>query len=75
MARLATFLLLSLLFVSTLSLAARSGPALPNHSTPKTQAQGIADEDGCDGIGEEECLMRRTLAAHVDYIYTQKHKP
>jgi len=23
----------------------------------------------------EECLMRRTLAAHVDYIYTQKHKP
>ncbi|KAL4367469.1 hypothetical protein GQ457_05G007870 [Hibiscus cannabinus] len=70
MAKLATFLLLSLLLVSTLSLAARSGPALP-----KTQAQGIADEDGCDGIGEEECLMRRTLAAHVDYIYTQKHKP
>jgi len=23
----------------------------------------------------EECLMRRTLAAHVDYIYTQKNKP
>ncbi|KAK8606919.1 hypothetical protein V6N13_052671 [Hibiscus sabdariffa] len=77
MAKLATFLLLSLLLVSTVSLAARSGPALPNHSTPipKTQPQGIADEDGCDGIGEEECLMRRTLAAHVDYIYTQKHKP
>ena len=32
-------------------------------------------EETCDGIGEEECLMRRTLVAHTDYIYTQKHKP
>lgn len=33
-------------------------------------------EDGevsCEGFEEQECLMRRTLAAHVDYIYTQKH--
>ncbi|PKA54252.1 Phytosulfokine [Apostasia shenzhenica] len=27
---------------------------------------------GCGGLGEEECLMRRTLAAHTDYIYTQE---
>ncbi|KAF7811096.1 Phytosulfokines 3 [Senna tora] len=32
-------------------------------------------EESCEGIGEEECLMRRTLTAHLDYIYTQKHKP
>ncbi|KAK8656393.1 hypothetical protein V6N13_098346 [Hibiscus sabdariffa] len=34
-------------------------------------------EDSCEGIVEEdeECLMRRTLAAHLDYIYTQKTKP
>ncbi|KAH7575428.1 hypothetical protein JRO89_XS02G0108600 [Xanthoceras sorbifolium] len=32
-------------------------------------------EEKCEGAGEEECLMRRTLAAHVDYIYTQKNKP
>nr|GFA22121.1 putative phytosulfokines 6 [Tanacetum cinerariifolium] len=26
--------------------------------------------------GDEECLKRRVLAeAHLDYIYTQKHKP
>ncbi|MED6180619.1 hypothetical protein PIB30_011922 [Stylosanthes scabra] len=26
--------------------------------------------------GDEECLMRRmTLEAHLDYIYTQHHKP
>lgn len=31
-------------------------------------------DDNCSGLGEEECLMRRTLAAHIDYIYTQnKH--
>lgn len=35
-----------------------------------------AEEDG-EFCQEEtdECLMRRTLAAHVDYIYTQKNKP
>lgn len=32
-------------------------------------------EDRCEGPGgEEECLMRRTLEAHLDYIYTQRHK-
>ncbi|XP_057449654.1 phytosulfokines-like [Lotus japonicus] len=29
----------------------------------------------CEGITEEEeeCLNKKTLAAHIDYIYTQKH--
>ncbi|GMI68759.1 phytosulfokine 4 precursor [Hibiscus trionum] len=75
MAKLATFFILTLMLVSTLSFAARSGPALPNQSPAETQAEGSAVEDSCDGVGEDECLMRRTLAAHVDYIYTQKHKP
>ncbi|KAJ1381767.1 Phytosulfokine [Sesbania bispinosa] len=38
------------------------------------QVQDIVDKS-CEGIREEECLMRRTLAAHIDYIYTQKHNP
>ncbi|GLJ43401.1 hypothetical protein SUGI_0901850 [Cryptomeria japonica] len=25
-------------------------------------------------MSEEECLDRRTLVAHTDYIYTQEHK-
>lgn len=33
------------------------------------------NDENCEGVGKEECLMRRTLAAHVDYIYTQNHKP
>lgn len=36
----------------------------------------VSVEDKCEGVAEEEdCLMRRTLAAHVDYIYTQKTNP
>ncbi|XP_021893542.1 phytosulfokines 3-like [Carica papaya] len=31
-------------------------------------------EENCDGIGEDECLLRRTLEAHTDYIYTQNNK-
>ncbi|KAI3497397.1 hypothetical protein L1887_39975 [Cichorium endivia] len=32
-------------------------------------------EENCRGDGEEECLMRRTLVAHLDYIYTQSKQP
>uniref|UniRef100_A0A0D6R3C3 Phytosulfokine n=1 Tax=Araucaria cunninghamii TaxID=56994 RepID=A0A0D6R3C3_ARACU len=28
----------------------------------------------CKNLEEEECLNRRTLAAHTDYIYTQHHR-
>lgn len=30
-------------------------------------------EENC-GANDEDCLMRRTLVAHTDYIYTQKKK-
>ncbi|TYI02007.1 hypothetical protein ES332_A11G240600v1 [Gossypium tomentosum] len=84
MAKLASLFILTHLLVSTLSFsfAARSGPAFPNDSPAKTQSQGTTttdeieqSEDRCEGVGEDECLMRRTLAAHLDYIYTQKQKP
>jgi hypothetical protein len=39
------------------------------------QVEKVMEEESCEGVGEEECLQRRTLAAHLDYIYTQKHKP
>ncbi|XWS45115.1 hypothetical protein CRYUN_Cryun15aG0109100 [Craigia yunnanensis] len=82
MAKLVTLFVLTLFLISTLSFAARFGPAFPNESPTKTPAEGVetkqadqAVEDSCEGVGEEECLMRRTLAAHTDYIYTQKQKP
>ncbi|GMI91076.1 phytosulfokine 4 precursor [Hibiscus trionum] len=47
---------------------------------PLTEHQGVEAkkvdiDENCEGVGKEECLMRRTLAAHVDYIYTRNHKP
>ena len=45
-----------------------SGPGMEMH-----RAEPEAME-GCEGEEEGECLMRRTLVAHTDYIYTQgKH--
>ena len=35
----------------------------------------VAEENvTCEGIETEECLKRRTLAAHLDYIYTGDEK-
>ncbi|CAN6313518.1 unnamed protein product [Urochloa humidicola] len=46
-----------------------SSPGMEMH-----QAEPVAMKE-CEGEDEgEECLMRRTLVAHTDYIYTQgKH--
>lgn len=33
------------------------------------------EEVSCQELETDECLMRRTLAAHTDYIYTQNHNP
>nr|KYP75255.1 Phytosulfokines 3 [Cajanus cajan] len=76
----ATFCLAVLFLFLTFTYAGRSNPASPSTVSIKTQ-HGVLEEEKldveetCDGIGEEECLMRRTLVAHTDYIYTQKHKP
>ena len=31
------------------------------------------NDDECKGLDGEECLIRRSLAAHTDYIYTQEN--
>ncbi|KAM6571907.1 hypothetical protein CsatA_015987 [Cannabis sativa] len=43
---------------------------IPSLSTD--QKTGL-EEGGCNGglESEEECLIRRSMAAHADYIYTQ----
>ncbi|KAL4367578.1 hypothetical protein GQ457_05G013870 [Hibiscus cannabinus] len=74
MGKIASLFVLTLL-LSSLSYAART---VPNESLTKTQAQVAVEteaEDSCQGIAEDDCLMRRTLAAHLDYIYTQKLQP
>ncbi|KAD6795343.1 hypothetical protein E3N88_06239 [Mikania micrantha] len=45
------------------------------HDTAAEEVTKANDVENCTGSGEEECLMRRTLAAHLDYIYTNKSNP
>ncbi|KAF3439085.1 hypothetical protein FNV43_RR17360 [Rhamnella rubrinervis] len=79
MAKFTALFLVTLILCSTLSHAARSVPAFTGSLPTKLQHEGVeaekaeAVEESCEGVGEEECLTRRTLAAHIDYIYTQKH--
>uniref|UniRef100_A0A0D9VRK7 Phytosulfokine n=1 Tax=Leersia perrieri TaxID=77586 RepID=A0A0D9VRK7_9ORYZ len=70
--KLAALFLMAILLclICTRSQAARPEPGSRDH---KSQEEPEAIE--CHGgEAEEECLMRRTLVAHTDYIYTQgKH--
>ncbi|XP_068655463.1 phytosulfokines-like [Aristolochia californica] len=71
-----TLLLLALLLLFSLASAARRQPLAVADSALETQEMSVETEptempESCEGVGEEECLMRRTLVAHTDYIYTQ----
>ncbi|EEF40317.1 phytosulfokines precursor, putative [Ricinus communis] len=73
----ATFFIIAFLFISfTLTKAVRPEPFA---KYPNAVAEIRDEDDGqaetCEGEGKEDCLMRRTLAAHIDYIYTQKTNP
>ncbi|KAL1824219.1 hypothetical protein ACET3Z_010997 [Daucus carota] len=80
-----TLIIISIFLFASLSQASRPHPHfLDNHSASSHQQEisdnqvGEVDEverENCEDIGNEECLMRRTLVAHIDYIYTQKQKP
>ncbi|OVA09418.1 Phytosulfokine [Macleaya cordata] len=82
MSKLTSLFFITLVLFFSLSLAARHEPdaVLPNDSLKAHHGDVEVENteelnESCDGVGEEECLMRRTLAAHIDYIYTQKAKP
>ncbi|XP_010526701.1 PREDICTED: phytosulfokines 2-like [Tarenaya hassleriana] len=79
MANLSALLTLALLVCSALMCAARPEPALTATTSLVNKLQlektgANADdvaEESCGGE-DEDCLIRRTLAAHLDYIYTQR---
>ncbi|XP_010095737.2 phytosulfokines [Morus notabilis] len=79
-----TLCMVVLLLFFSITSRARPGPGITNDPVEELVHQGVDHdqaaekvtvEESCEGVGEEECLMRRTLAAHIDYIYTQKQKP
>ncbi|KAL8155731.1 hypothetical protein AgCh_000946 [Apium graveolens] len=81
MSKLTNLCMISLFLLIISQASARSGAAFTD-VTPMKSNTKVVDEvskvsstdENCSGLGEEECLMRRTLAAHIDYIYTQnKH--
>ncbi|CAA7393793.1 unnamed protein product [Spirodela intermedia] len=68
-------LLLLLLLVAFFAHAARPEPA--EHTAaraPSLKDSGEGSEVAVESCGDE-CMMRRTLEAHVDYIYTQDNNP
>ncbi|KAK2656776.1 hypothetical protein Ddye_009828 [Dipteronia dyeriana] len=77
--KVAALFMIALFLFSTLTYAVRPEPSSASNFPAKTQHGEMKGEqlleESCDGVGEDECLMRRTLAAHIDYIYTQKTKP
>ncbi|KAF8406181.1 hypothetical protein HHK36_008261 [Tetracentron sinense] len=76
MAKATSLLMVALLLFFTLSYAARPEPALPMKTQHEVaEVENVEVDEGCEGVGEDECLMRRTLVANTDYIYTQKHNP
>ncbi|KAA8537871.1 hypothetical protein F0562_027549 [Nyssa sinensis] len=76
MSKASTLFMVALLLLFMLTCAARPGRSLVKIQSLDAEAENIGvDEASCEGVDKEECLMRRTLVAHVDYIYTQKHKP
>ncbi|XWS25490.1 hypothetical protein CRYUN_Cryun27aG0072400 [Craigia yunnanensis] len=75
MPKLSTLFIAAFLLNFVLSYAARPEPAFPLTQHEEVEAEKVDIDENCEGVGKEDCLMRRTLAAHVDYIYTQNHKP
>ncbi|KMT19078.1 hypothetical protein BVRB_1g014760 [Beta vulgaris subsp. vulgaris] len=73
-----TLILLTFMLSFTVSRLGRCDQVPPQnqHSgyTDMTGAE-INDEINCKGLEKDECLFRRSLAAHLDYIYTQKQQP
>ncbi|KAK9060324.1 hypothetical protein SSX86_021030 [Deinandra increscens subsp. villosa] len=77
--RITILCMLAILLLSMLSCTvARPVPMFKDVTPVKThhtEDEVAKTIENCSGPGEEECLMRRTLAAHLDYIYTKKHQP
>ncbi|KAL1367980.1 hypothetical protein HN51_022068 [Arachis hypogaea] len=89
--KLVTFFITLVLLLSFISLIHASRPNFASLNgfsslnkdiivgTKEAKMEGLEEyEKSCDEgttSDNEECLMRRTLVAHTDYIYTQKHHP
>ncbi|KAF8066113.1 hypothetical protein N665_1160s0014 [Sinapis alba] len=71
-------LLLSMASSVILGEDGHTPPKLSPSSTQEKERSRKGDGDGVDQCkssdSEEECLVKKTVAAHTDYIYTQDLK-
>ncbi|KAE8663906.1 Phytosulfokines 2 [Hibiscus syriacus] len=69
-------LILALLLLSSTAkarpLEEQRADDLQNLPFPSTEWMSFIDGQ-CGGLNDEECVIRRSLAAHTDYIYTQEN--
>ncbi|KAL8130959.1 hypothetical protein AgCh_007041 [Apium graveolens] len=76
--KVSTLFMLSLILLFTLTCTARHHPSLVKQDAQmggKGEESKIGEARSEDGVAEEEGMMRSTLDAHIDYIYTQDQKP
>ncbi|CAL0331754.1 unnamed protein product [Lupinus luteus] len=67
---------MALFLCYALTNSTRHEPGFHKESSVVTPHQDVeAVDKSCENVGEEECLMRKTLIAHTDYIYTDNYKP
>eukprot|EP01018_Ginkgo_biloba_P007735 Gb_22897 [translate_table: standard] len=74
--RIAIFIFCFVLLLSSEVKAIRLHPTDSTSVMQESMKHDKAFDEGlmevcADGKDEEECLMRRGLGAHIDYIYTQ----
>ncbi|MQM04577.1 hypothetical protein Taro_037377 [Colocasia esculenta] len=70
-----TLFVLGILLFAFLTQATRPVPADPQATTqPPLVAAEEQTEAAVESCGDDDCMMRRTLEAHLDYIYTQEKK-
>ncbi|OAY31206.1 phytosulfokines [Manihot esculenta] len=70
MAKFISFFILVLLLLLSAAESSRSLSA-NTHKVSSPEESDISDDGCCSGLESEECLTRRFMAEHTDYIYTQ----
>ncbi|KAM1520916.1 hypothetical protein COP1_011267 [Malus domestica] len=59
----------------SLSSSAAASPSYMAIRSSSLEEGSLDGEADCKGLNSEECLMRRSMVAHTDYIYTQDISP
>ncbi|XP_050224313.1 phytosulfokines-like [Mercurialis annua] len=65
----------SRILLSTTTTIAKQQIPFSFSSSSSTDGLSTNKDDGCAGLGSEECVIRRFLDVHTDYIYTQDITP